>query len=206
MEGALKEHGIMFSAPMVLALLAGRKTQTRRLATSPLNRAEIGDRLWVRETWSLWSSGHDAEISYPADCNNRRWQTGPNTGKIPDASLASYFKLVDKSVEQKKRINVPAIHMPRWASRITLEVTGKRTEWLQDISEEDAIAEGVVRHEVTSEPCWNVPGIATAQAPNPTLSWESARDSYFKLWKHLHGDVPQLGPKVLVLEFRRING
>ena len=125
---------------MVRALLDGRKTQTRRLATSPLRRVEVGDRLYVRESMYLWSAGHDAEVTFAAD--DARIQTGPNTGEIPDASLAAYFRMVDQSRQKGKRISRPSIHMPRWASRLTLIVEGTKVEPLQAIGEEDARSEG----------------------------------------------------------------
>lgn len=136
----MKERPILFSAPMVRALLDGRKTQTRRVVkpqpTATREEAirtygkggtfileagffgvrcpygQLGDRLWVRETWGACAGSP----VYRADDN----ATCPDGGRWK-----------------------PSIHMPRWASRITLEVTGVRVERLQDISEEDAIAEGV---------------------------------------------------------------
>lgn len=170
----MKEHPILFSAPMVRAILEGRKTQTRRIVkpqpwgdgeyrTAPQGCAKVrwveeaqewwftpadvedydpspysymaktcpygvvGDHLWVRETWAhfnLWVPGPSGfgKICYRAD-GDLRGASGPQ-GK-PDRWR-------------------PSIHMPRWACRITLEVTDVRVERLQDISEEDARAEGVM--------------------------------------------------------------
>ena len=142
----MKEHPILFNGEMVRRLLDGRKTQTRRVIkpqpeeqllfaescgfsawVSPsLNLDEgamrccpygvPGDRLWVRETWFQgYATVYRAD--YPGD------QAGPS-GDPAD----------------KWR---PSIHMPRWASRITLEVTGVRVERVQDISIGDAYAEGI---------------------------------------------------------------
>ena len=115
-----KERPIIFSGPMIRAILEGRKTQTRRIVKpnclsklSPYGRT--GDRLWVRETW-----GHNPE--------------GPGYVYRSDGDFDMKFH------GDRWR---PSIHMPRWASRITLEVTGVRVERLQDINEEDALAEGV---------------------------------------------------------------
>lgn len=129
---------------MVRAILAGRKTQTRRLASSPLAKALPGDRLWVRETTRFWSGGHDCELTFPADGATR--QTGPNTGEIPDASLPAYFKRVDRARELGRGFGIPSIHMPRWASRITLTVTDVRFEPVDQISAADAMAEGIEQH------------------------------------------------------------
>jgi hypothetical protein len=159
------ELPILFSAPMVRAILDGRKTQTRRVVKpqpppaaavramagvdyglftdhrSPnefrecLGGAEAsavprfrcpygvsGDRLWVREAWGL----HD---------------TQPNDG--PDNAHV-YYRATDGDRHYLRyQLWRPSIHMPRWASRITLEVTEVRVERVQDISEDDAQAEGV---------------------------------------------------------------
>lgn len=143
------ERPILFSAPMVRAILDGTKTQTRRVvktqpvdidedgpytqvlkSVGPISFADrkhavcpygaVGDTLWVRETWFSapgYRAGdeHVAPIGFAAD------------GKPPHPSYS-------------KR---PSIFMPRWASRITLEITDVRVERLQDISEEDARAEGL---------------------------------------------------------------
>ncbi len=111
----MADRPIIFSAPMVLALLAGHKTQTRRLAASPLSKAQAGDRLWVREAFSNTSGDDTMPIYYKAD-----------------APLV---------VAVSRRFQ-PSIHMPRWASCLTLTVTQTRTQPLQDITGEDARAEG----------------------------------------------------------------
>jgi hypothetical protein len=188
----LKDHGVIFSPAMVSALRADRKTQTRRLSTSPLRRVEPGDRLWVRETFGLWSAGHDCELTF-ADSSSR--QTGPNTGEIPDASLEGYFKMVDRSVKAEKRINIPAIHMPRWASRITLIVDWVRVEPLQAISGADAVAEGIERE---------LGGWRTYDQGPPAFG---PRESYASLWASLHTKEGQRwadNPQVVAIAFRVI--
>lgn len=147
----MKERPILFSAPMVRAILDGRKTQTRRIAKvtsdgckegfiTPLSGfvprsienhisycpyGKPGDRLWVRETWSREKSPyHCNAIFYRAD--------GESYGK--------QYALSFVERESKWR---PSIHMPRWASRILLEITCVRVERLQDISENDAVFEGL---------------------------------------------------------------
>jgi hypothetical protein len=112
---------ILFSGDMVLAILAGRKTQTRRLHEKP--RYAVGDRLWVREAWDIPIVDPDylADIKYKADGGNFFSQTrGERMGWRP------------------------SIHMPRWASRISLRVLAVRQEPLRDMTPEDARAEGVV--------------------------------------------------------------
>jgi hypothetical protein len=168
MKGPLKmaDKGIIFSGPMVLALLDGRKRQTRRiikglgddidnvgdgesvidLATGNVIRMPWGegDRLYVRERFRFWAQSDDCEIAYHAD--GRQFQTGPCTGDIPDASLARYFKMVDRSKEAGTGVNYPSIHMPRWASRLWLAVEDVRLERVQDITEADCAAEGARCH------------------------------------------------------------
>jgi len=152
----MNEKPILFSAPMMRATLDGSKTQTRRiLKPQPIfaggiaggvlsnglaviypeylggpgghhfkSRWIVGDRLWVRETWqSLVCYDH----LKPSD--------------IPVGSDVQYPATYDGWVSRRR----PAIHMPRWASRISLTVTDIRVQRLQDISEEDALAEGAIR-------------------------------------------------------------
>lgn len=91
-----------------------------------------GDRLWVRETWRPEASKRAVgwELSYPADGARLFADLAvvPHTWRRPKAALTG---------------NVPGIHMPRWASRLTLDVTEVRVQRLQELSEEDAKAEGV---------------------------------------------------------------
>jgi hypothetical protein len=134
----MKERPILFNAAMVNAILSGQKTQTRRMVkTSPgiygvntvlhidkCQFGKVGDRLWVRETIDgIW--GCDA--TYMAD----------------DTRLADVLEGWWDEPQRLPIKRIPSIHMPRWASRITLEITDLRVERLQDISEEDAKAEGV---------------------------------------------------------------
>jgi hypothetical protein len=151
----MTDRPIIFSAPMIRALLEGRKTQTRRvikpqpkglsLPARPeyrggrswvfMNRVDfpsyafagddfktpctIGDRLWVRENWA-----HDVDIT-------------------PYVGLQVYYS-TDVDLRDNKTVRQrPSIHMPRWASRLTLIVESVKVERLQDISEADAISEGI---------------------------------------------------------------
>jgi hypothetical protein len=189
----MTDRPIIFSAPMVRALLADKKTQTRRLATSPLRLCEVGDRLYVRESIYFWSAGHDCEITFAADGSVR--QTGPNTGEIPDAALARYFKMADRSREKASRISRPSIHMPRWASRLTLIVEGVKIEPLQAISEADAIAEGAAKLVHDGEGHFFEHDDGTHVC------------GYAGLWDHLHGGGSwDANPEVVALTFRVVRG
>ena len=124
------ERPIMFSHPMVRAILAGTKTQTRRVARS-LTRCtagKVGDRLWVRETWCQ-PNPMAREAVYAADCAESELQAFRELRR--ECGPGSY-------VPWK-----PSMHMPRWAARIELDITELRLERLQEISGDDAEAEGV---------------------------------------------------------------
>lgn len=159
----MRERPILFSAPMVRAILAGTKTQTRRpyktrkhpdfgcaMAASELvcepqhvidrtcPYGQPGDRLWVRETWNWFDPDEIPEV--------RRGRRAPFTGqqgarKIP--WVAAYA--ADGHLEHEHlglALWRPSVHMPRWASRILLEITAVRIERLQDITWIDAAKEG----------------------------------------------------------------
>ncbi|MBY0483473.1 hypothetical protein [Nitrosomonas sp.] len=144
-----KERPILFNGEMVRALLDGRKTQTRRVCKGQrelsnnhdfqLDRCPFGksgDRLWVRETWQ--GPLFDDEI--PEDWNSDKYKTPEYCYYKASGDSCDFTDADDNFVERWS----PSIHMPRWASRILLEVTNVRVERLQDISEEDAIAEGII--------------------------------------------------------------
>lgn len=131
----MTERPILFSAPMVRAILDDEKTQTRRIAQSdrdervlPLRYGEPGHRLWVRETHAVI---HDGSVVYRADLS---------PGDLADESK------VRRSARSAGLATLPwrpSIFMQRRHSRITLEVTGVRVERLQSISVDDALREGV---------------------------------------------------------------
>lgn len=150
----VKERPILFSAPMVRAVLDGRKTQTRRVVRlrfnenvsgpnfdglfsetkDPVTRyfacpyGAPGDRLWVRETWGYFPGSLDSErqVLYRATVSNPpEWDT-----RRGDVSEFTVWR--------------PSIHLPRWASRINLKVKAIRVERIQDISAKDILAEGAV--------------------------------------------------------------
>lgn len=198
----MKELPILFSGPMVRALLDGRKTQTRRvlrdqqpidlgagkhgthLSRRPVHNhgKPVGhrlapvvcpygvpdDRLWVRETFCFRGETTEGRDRY-------RYRADENPG-------TDGWRWT------------PAIHMPRAACRLRLEVTGVRVERLQDISEADALAEGfVVRQDISSD---------------PEVHRDAARDWYMELWDSLNaarGFGWKENPWVWVIEFRRGN-
>lgn len=150
------ERPILFSGPMVRAILDGEKTQTRRvvkgtalewLAPSMFTPAfvaarenglspygAVGDRLWVRETWGTPDADH------PLAVGGRKPTSGDRM--LYRANEADDYQWGLGKQSQGGFVWRPSIFMPRWASRITLEITDVRVERLTDISEEDARAEG----------------------------------------------------------------
>jgi hypothetical protein len=158
---------------MVRALLEGRKTQTRRLATSPLRKTEVGDRLWVRENFHPWKgSASGRTIVYVADDRWIDWGSGENfTDKVEWLTPMT-----------------PSIHMPRWASRLTLNVIGVLIEPLWEISPVDCAAEGHPRANGVEYP--------------EQVHLDAARDWYMDLWDTLHPKDPwSSNPMVVALEF-----
>jgi hypothetical protein len=122
-----------------------------------------GDRLWVRETFAVLGDEDKHVLHYRA--------THPIEG--------SGWK--------------PSIHMPRWASRITLEITSVRIERLQDISGEDSAAEGVT-------------GPIGSPRAYGVVTKQFARDQFMRLWESINGpDSWQVNPWVWVIEFERID-
>lgn len=144
-------------------------TETRTPCRCPYGQP--GDRLWVREAWQA------------IDGNERalRIMTEPH----PSRGWIEYAATVPEGHEPPPRWR-PSIHMPRWASRITLEVTGVRVERLQDISEADATAEGV-------------------SAIPDEMRRATPRCDFQALWQSINGpDSWAANPWVWIVEFRRI--
>jgi len=210
---------ILFSAPMVRALLAGTKTQTRRIVkpqqpklstmkpydlemtsrdgsivaftmdqfiASRHNKYGLpGDSLWVRESWS-----HDAP-----DLDTCRAAYEDASGGIGYGPYYLATEVAPDTLRWK-----PSIHMPRWASRITLAITGVRVETLHSISDRDAWAEGI--DQVDGE--LDDADICRA-AKILQCSHEDARATYGALWAEINGwDSLVSNPWVWVVEFERI--
>lgn len=149
---AVRERPIIFSAPMIREILAGRKTQTRRIVRldaktilSPGQRrigfafnaemASVGDvAKWVCALAGKESPQDSQQISVPA--------RHPGDASIPWEDCGRERVYCPYGGPGDRLWVVPSIHMPRWASRLTLELTGVRVQRLNEISEADAIAEG----------------------------------------------------------------
>ena len=156
----MKEHPIIFSGPMVRAILEDRKTQTRRVILKPERYNHIREcvyccpygiersRLWVRETWRLLLV--NGVLGGRAEFATIQFKEKFGVLDYRKDWREHYRKLLDREAPLSAN-GVgdmygpwhPSIYMPRWASRITLEITDVRVERVQEISEEDAIAEGI---------------------------------------------------------------
>ncbi|WP_223672914.1 hypothetical protein [Proteus terrae] len=211
----MKERGIIFNGEMVRAILDGRKTQTRRVMNNqpctlsgetisvqqddfnfrwagdlhndtsgwfPCPLGKVGDRLWVRETFKTGVCT-ESTIAYKA------------THKPSDLEEGWY--------EEIKW--TPSIHMPRRYSRITLEITDVRVERLNDISNDDAKAEGIL---MMGDNFGNGPAYCdyTLADLHDTAEWfNRASDSFISLWQSIYGAESWLSnPWVWVIEFKRI--
>ncbi|HBR1133416.1 TPA: hypothetical protein L9K84_005300 [Klebsiella quasipneumoniae subsp. similipneumoniae] len=202
----ITERGMIFNAEMVRALLSGRKTQTRRIIkpqpeatlsgslsgkwlSRPLNGlllpkiediaihcpfGSVGDRIWVREAFRVHSRATDvATLVYKASERNS-WTE--QTRHVPVA-------VCNKPATPEKW--TPSLHMPRWASRILLEITGVRVERLRSMSQDDARAEGVI----------------AASGPM------EAGLAFRELWDSIYGEESwKANPWVWVIEFKRVEG
>ncbi|WP_434116504.1 hypothetical protein [Klebsiella michiganensis] len=210
----MKERGMIFNGEMVLAILDGRKTQTRRPVKFPVHDKNLGcelagnelagelsagnylnsvfgkpgDRIWVREAFRVHSRATDvATLVYKASERNS-WTE--QTRRVPVA-------VCNKPATPEKW--TPSLHMLRWASRILLEITDVRVERLNTISEEDARAEGIIDGGCLNcgepEPC----GCAN---PEP-----DATDAFAYLWQSIYGQENwNANPWVWVIEFKRVEG
>lgn len=194
----MTDRGIIFSAPMVKALLAGRKVMTRRLAwqerhlvradgsidkTIPIcpwpslwQKVKPGDRLWVRES-ARWSAEH----------GNWYFMADSRGIGLPPSGVAF-----------PKQKAIPSIHLPRWASRLTLMVTATKVEPLHAITDADAIAEGIAPlplQDAADPSAWWESGLGENQARSP-------RESFRKLWNSLHGtDAWDANPGLVAISF-----
>lgn len=160
-----------------------------------------GDRLWVRETWRTASSGRSYTTGHVSVHVEYREQTSGTRGPERGRQTQTEWALSDEEYDALMRAAYgssrpyawrPSIHMPRWASRITLEVTGVRVERLHDITEEDARAEGVMRLDGGSFVSMGVPILG-------------AREAFCALWRSTYGAASwAANPWVWVVEFRRV--
>ena len=129
----MKEHPLIFSAEMVRAVLADNKTQTRRVITRRNKYAwQVGERMWLREKWRTAKALDDFPPRMTGDKSPFQYAA--------DMSFILHGNIISRWQPWGKWH--PSIHMPRWASRITLEIINIRVEQIQDITPEDAGAEG----------------------------------------------------------------
>lgn len=234
-----KTRPILFSGSMVRAILAGKKTQTRRIMKPQPNHelerlgecedmlfgglqngtmcvwrspfGNAGDRLWVRESFFVaepYSYGTDPSgeqlvphgvqrgpVHYAADGDpentpNRHYPNGLQGGK---------FSAPDPNAVWVSR---PSIHMPRWASRITLEITDVSVERLKDISNEDCTAEGItaIGNGV------RMSDGTYAQAGRYEKKSSTVRQLYSELWESINGVGSwEKNPWVWVISFERVD-
>lgn len=267
----VKERPTLFIAPMVRAILAGTKTQTRRLAAEKLRirprRVIMGDvfpgeqriaetpavgptqtyaatlnphgavcavlpdgtklgmkpgefdfvcpyadgrtyldegnwrvdtaadqRLWVKETWQALHVSVDPETGHADDVESAPKIPKDNAGRWWSVAYAATDPAADEHKDDRGFTWRPSIFMPRWASRITLEVTGVRVERVQDIGETDILAEGVTVDRVAE---WT----GTPWSDMPTL-----HHAWRVLWDSINADrAPWASnPWVWAITFRRV--
>lgn len=216
---AVRERPILFSAPMIRALLAGTKTQTRRVMapqppdgaiasevkdgscwiqrflgdTNPIGAicpyGVVGDRLWVRETWAARGRHTDGHSASEIACNRSHFEVWYRE-QCYDGSREKF------NTDFLGRWR-PSIHMPRALSRITLEITNVGVERVQSISRDGAMAEGIDEygHDLTTE------------AARDVRRNRSAIENFRALWDSLNasrGFAWESNPFVWVLTFKRI--
>lgn len=235
----MNERPILFSAPMVRAILAGTKTQTRRAVKSNIAIAAVGssedwnrqkahpamgtprlvlldddgmafslrcpygqpgDRLWVRESGAKMALRCPEDPEQPFIFRHDEPATrsmGHYWVQRTRAPGASYSTECTRAefLRNPSAKAVPSIHMPRWACRITLEITSVRVERLQDISEADALAEGIVQ---LKDGGYGLPAGEHYHSADP-------RKSYFSLWEAINGPGSvEANPWVWVVGFERM--
>lgn len=236
----MKERPILFSAPMVRAILSGQKTQTRRVVkpigndegfvildfgnggwpyrsddgdstTHTVKRGgklyldetphvcpygQPGDRLWVRETWRYTASSLEESRAITEDISSGiavDWRAT----YIDNCMMQLGFSREEAEMADDFKTWRPSIHMPRWASRILLEVVSVRVERLADISKDDAMAEGIVLQ----------PDGGFGLADSTHYNFSDPTDSYCSLWESINGAGSWMeNPWVWVVEFKRLEG
>lgn len=190
----MKERPILFNAEMVKAILSGRKTQTRRVIKLPLIDKNMGCELAGNELAGEVSAGDYRNCPlWPGDQLWVRETFEPLPDHEEPVGCSHILYAADIPFPNRKW--TPSIHMPRWASRIDLLITGVRVERLNSISDNDAIAEGLERY--------NDDGIVYyGQYGRGDCRPEVA---YRDLWQSIYGaENWQSNPWVWVIEFERV--
>jgi hypothetical protein len=255
----MKEHPILFSGPMVNAILEGRKTQTRRVIKpqppkwvrfaslafgslwnfvqggKPICRnapakcpyGQPGDRLWVRETFVVeveedgnkppFSDGRPVKFLSEFEGESFDWLQPHYRATDPQPELCCEHEKCEGG--PCVRPWWPSIFMPRWASRITLEVTSVRVERIQDCSEADAVAEGGAEKELLHPPDGFDPdnvnppgayGYVSGLQPFPEGKIHpTAAQAFAERWDYINakrGFGWEKNPWVWVVEFKRVEG
>jgi len=175
----MEEHPIIFNTEMVKAILAGRKTQTRRVPVERYRNWKVGDIIWVRENHIIY------------DC--------PEFHSLEEDFMRKPLVLypATENIFNGEKVR-PSIHMPRWASRITLEITGLREEHVQDMDAFDCLNEGIKGNsEALSSPILAI----SISAIKPIF------DRFIILWDSINkkrGYAWNTDPLVKVIEFKVI--
>ncbi|UNA31671.1 morphogenetic protein [Klebsiella variicola subsp. variicola] len=198
----ISERGMIFNAEMVRALLDGRKTQTRRPVKFPVHDKNLGCELAGNELAGELSAGNylNSAFGKPGDCIWVREAFRVHSRATDVATLVYKASERNSWTEQTHRVPVavcnkpatpekwtPSLHMPRWASRILLEITGVRVERLKSISDRDALREGCSTADMKSGDC--------------------VADVFARLWASIYGsDSWNANPWVWVIEFKRVEG
>lgn len=242
-EEKVSERPILFSDAMVRAILEGRKTQTRRVVRGRVGKwlapgvvsphvvahpsngmcpyGGVGDRLWVREVWNLYRY---APV-YDPDAEGPSGELAADPEAViprerPDAAQC-LMVLYRASTESPRELQWRSpIHMPRWASRLTLEITDVRMERVQAITEADAIAEGASQRTSGWSMDWErvgmlsryaaaspVKGRDLAPLSEDDIALATPRLAFAQLWNHLNasrGYAWEHNPWVWVIEFRPV--
>lgn len=235
-----KERPILFSAPMVRAILNGTKTQTRRIVNGEaLNwldnshfshefvshsenylcpHGNAGDRLWVREGFSVIAFVEPQEYLTEGD-----YDCDGAVCKIKYLADNKETNVVDLCFENQNGVNeedqarrastkksVPSIHMPRWASRINLEIISVRLERLSELTEDDAEAEGIEGiNQATGgddyQDYWRDYGVTKKQADGWPWIEGKPVESFKTLWESINGPGSwDKNPWVWVVEFKKV--
>ena len=218
MTTTTRERPILFSSEMVRAILAGTKSVTRRIVKEPDFDVEDG-RAHFPSYIDCGDAGENAPVPCPYGAPGdsiwvrERFSPCDKGGGASKIDSAAYVVLVDGTQVYRDGARVPglpqyapgafdgikwrpSIHMPRWASRITLPVTAVRVERLQDISEADAVAKGV---EAMPGGRWRN-YMPERESNNNAVA--SARESFFTLWELINGAASlAANPHVWVVAF-----
>lgn len=216
MTAEAKLSPILFNPEMVEAILAKDKTQTRRIVRTLRDVGVVGSVLWVREAWRVWSwregdpigiqtrdGEHHEDTSDGMGIGYGEWYVRMASQSYADMEkagaplcddLATHYCVGDPPTRWR-----PSIHMPKWASRIRLLVTRVRIERVQNITEEDAIAEGIW----FDGQYWRA---VTHPIKGGLKCWPSAREAFRQLWDSIYakqGRGWDTNPLVGVLYFER---